>query len=74
MSTFRIVWLLRNLSLAGKLCLRDDNITAFVHHPLPLQASMENVRLRARISRKLFLIDRIRILWGPCQPSVALRI
>ena len=24
MQTFRIVWLLRNLSLGGKLCLRDD--------------------------------------------------
>ena len=28
--TFRIVWLLRNLSLGGKLCLRDDKNTAFV--------------------------------------------
>ena len=24
MPTFRIVWLLRNLSLGGKLCLHDD--------------------------------------------------
>ncbi len=38
---FRIVWLLRNLSLGGKLCLRDDKNTAFVHHPLPLQVSFE---------------------------------
>ena len=30
MTTFRIVWLLRNLSLGGKLCLRDDKNTAFV--------------------------------------------
>ena len=30
MPTFRIVWLLRNLSLGGKLCLRDDKNTAFV--------------------------------------------
>ena len=28
----------------------------------------------ARISRKLFLIGWICVLWGPCQPSVALRI
>ena len=58
MPTFHMVWLLRNLSLGGKLCLRDDKNTAFVqlHHPLPLQASLENVMLRARIRRKLFLI------------------
>ena len=58
MPMFRIVWLLRKLSLGGKLCLRDDKNTAFVqvHHPLPLQMSIENVKLRARISRKLFLI------------------
>ena len=30
MPTFRTVWLLRNLSLGGKLCLRDDKNTAFV--------------------------------------------
>ena len=30
MPTFHIVWLLRNLSLGGKLCLRDDKNTAFV--------------------------------------------
>ena len=59
MLTFHIpplVWLLRNLSLGGKLCLGDDKNTAFVHHPLPLQASMEKVTKCARISRKLFLI------------------
>ena len=31
MPTFRIVWLLCNLSLGGKLCLRDDKNTAFVY-------------------------------------------
>ena len=30
MPTFRIIWLLRNLSLGGKLCLRDDKNTVFV--------------------------------------------
>ena len=30
MPKFRIVWLLRNLSLVGKLGLRDDKNTAFV--------------------------------------------
>ena len=30
MPMFHIVWLLRNLSLGGKLCLRDDKNTAFV--------------------------------------------
>ena len=30
MPTFRIVWLLLNVSLGGKLCLRDDKNTAFV--------------------------------------------
>ena len=29
MPTFHIVWLLRNLSLGGKLSLRDDKNTAF---------------------------------------------
>ena len=29
-TTFRIVWWLRNLSLGGKLCLRDDKNTEFV--------------------------------------------
>ena len=33
MPTFRIVWLLRNLSLGGNLCLRDDKNTAFVSSP-----------------------------------------
>ena len=28
--TFHIVWLLHNLSLGGKLCLRDDKHTEFV--------------------------------------------
>ena len=32
-----------------------------VHHPLPLQAIMENVTKRARISRKLFLIGWNRL-------------
>ena len=30
MPTFRIVWLLRNFSLGGKMGLRDDKNTAFV--------------------------------------------
>ena len=30
MPTFHIVWLLRKLSLGGKLCLGDDKNTAFV--------------------------------------------
>ncbi len=30
MLTFRAVWLLHNLTLDGKLCLRDDKKTAFV--------------------------------------------
>ena len=30
MPTFRIVWLLRNLSLGGKLCLRDDKNMACI--------------------------------------------
>ena len=29
MPTFCIVWLLRNLSLDGKLCLRDDKNAAY---------------------------------------------
>ena len=30
MPMFHIIWLLRNLSLGGKLCLSDDKNTAFV--------------------------------------------
>ena len=30
MPMFRIVWLLHNLSLRGKLCLHDDKNTEFV--------------------------------------------
>ena len=47
---FRVVWLLRNTTSDGKLCLRDDKNAAFVelHHPLPWQASMGHVTLRAR--------------------------
>ena len=30
-----------NLSLDGKLCFRDEKNAAFVHHLLPLQASIE---------------------------------
>ena len=30
MYTFRAVWLLHNLTLDGKLCLRDDKNVAFV--------------------------------------------
>ena len=30
MPTFRIVWLKRNSSLDGKLCLRDEKNAAFV--------------------------------------------
>ena len=30
MQTFRAVWLLRNLTLDGKVCLRDDNNAVFV--------------------------------------------
>ena len=42
----RAAWLLRNLTLDGKLCLSDDKNAAFVfklQHPLPWQASMEDV-------------------------------
>ena len=31
MQTFRIVWMSRNLCLDGKLCIRDDEKTAFVY-------------------------------------------
>ena len=53
--TFHIVWLLRNFSLGGKLCLLDGKKYC-VCISSPLQASLANVMLRARIGRKLFLI------------------
>ena len=58
MWTFRVVWLLRNLTLDGKLYLRDDKNAAFVelHYPLPRRASLENVIMCAHIMRKTFLI------------------
>ena len=54
MPTFRIVWSLRNLSLGGKLCLRDDKNTEFVqvHHPLQWHASLKNVTMCMRIRPK----------------------
>ena len=57
-----VLWslvVLRTLTLYGKLCLHDDKNAAFVelHHPLPWQASIENVTQGARISRKPFLIS-----------------
>ena len=56
--TFRIVWSLCNLSLGGKLFLRDDKNTEFVyvHHPLQWHASLNNVTMCVRIRRKSFLI------------------
>ena len=50
--------MLRNMTLDGILCFRDDINAAFVelYHPLPWQASMEHVTLREPIMRKLFLI------------------
>ena len=55
----RTSWLLRNLSLDGEVCLRNDKNVAFlkVHHLKPVQASMENATLCARISRKQALSD-----------------
>ena len=44
MKTFRSVWLLRNLTLDGKLCLRDE------------KKSCENVPICARINSKPFVI------------------
>ena len=47
------------VTLDGKLCVRDDKNAAFVylHHLLPWPAaSLENVTMCVRISRKSFLI------------------
>ena len=46
MPTFRIVWLLRNLSLDGKLCLHDDKMLRLCKFTISrqmLNASIENV-------------------------------
>ena len=58
MYTFRVVWLLRNLTLDGKLCIYDDKNAAFaeLHYPLPRQASLENVTMCVRLMRKTFVI------------------
>ena len=57
---FHIVWLLRNLSLGGKLCLSDDKNTAFVYSSPSLAIAGEpgkrHTIVRVRASRKLFLI------------------
>ena len=47
-----------NLTLDGKLCLRDDKNAVFVylHHLLPWEARLENVTMYVRISRNPFLI------------------
>ena len=51
-----VVWLLRNLSLEGKLCLRDDKNAAFVelHYQLPWYPSLENVTMCTHIMHKTF--------------------
>ena len=48
-------FVLRNLPLDGKLCIRDDKNAAFVelHYPLKWQASLKNVTVCARNNRKL---------------------
>ena len=47
-----------NLTLDGKLCIRDDKNASFVylHHLLPWEASLVNVTMCVRINRKPFLI------------------
>ena len=53
MWTFRAISLLRNLTLDGKSCLRDDKKYAFVelHYPLPGRASLENVIMSRPVAR-----------------------
>ena len=68
---FRAVSLLRNLSLHGKVCLRDDIHAAFVYviHLLPLSIIAWDTS--SRINTRLSLIGWIRTFRGPRQPSVA---
>ena len=63
MPTFRIVLLLRNLSLGGKLCLREDKNTAFqlcinlICSPSLAIASIENVTLSTRAHKQEAVSD-----------------
>ena len=59
MYTFRGVWSLRNLTLDGKLYLRDDKNAAFVEllYPLLRQTSLEHVTMCASKMRKIFYFD-----------------
>ncbi len=61
---FSAVWLLHNLTLDGKLSLRDDKKTAYVslNHLLQWQTSLENVTMCVRIRRKSLLIGWIHSL------------
>ena len=56
MPTFHIVWLLRNMSLGGKLCLRDEKILRlYISSPSLAIAGEHGKRHEtpARIRRKL---------------------
>ena len=52
MPMFHIVWLLRNLSLGGKLCLCDDKNTAFVYSSPSLAIADERRKRHASCTHK----------------------
>ena len=54
MPTFRIVWLVRNLSLGGKFCLRDDKNTVFT---IPCIAGEHGKRHETRAHRQEAVSD-----------------
>ena len=56
------------LWMANCVSVMKNAAFVYLHHILPFDASLENVTLCVRISRKPFLIGWIHSLFGPCQP------
>ena len=77
MPTFRIVWLLHNLSLDGKLCLRDDQNTALYISSLSPAIAGEHGKHHAMRAHKPQAVSdwlNPRSLGTMIKPSVALRV
>ena len=66
------IWLLGNLSLDGKLCLRDDRNAAF--DTFTISRRCHKAWTTSRVGARLSVIGCFPTLWGPSQPSVALEI
>ena len=65
---FGTVWLLRNLTLGGKLCLGDDKNAAFVVI-LTISRHCQQAWTMSHVSARLSVVRWFPTLSGPSQPS-----